>query len=83
MIFFNEETGVGFIRTDEGERLHVPRSSFLPGQAPVGRCGGMLVEFVRRPTSGEHAFAAFDVSQVPEPTVGRARRRTGKGVSTR
>jgi hypothetical protein len=83
MIFFNEETGVGFIRTEEGERLYVPRSSFLSGQAPVGRCGGMLVDFTRRETEGEHEYAAFDVSQVPEPNVGRARRRTGKGVSSR
>ena len=83
MIYFNEETGVGFIRTDEGERLYVPRSSFLPGEEPVGRCGGMLVEFARRSTEGEHEFAAFDVTQVPEPNVGRARRRSGKGMSSR
>lgn len=83
MIFFNEETGVGFIRTEEGERLYVPRSSFLPGQAPVGRCSGMLVEFTRRATEGEHEFAAFEVSQVPEQMAGRARLRSGRGASGR
>jgi hypothetical protein len=83
MIFFNEETGVGFIRTDEGERLYVPRTSFLPGQAPVGRCSGMVVEFSRRPAAGEHEFAAFEVSQVIEPNVGRARLRSGRGASGR
>jgi cold shock CspA family protein len=84
MIYFNEETGVGFIRTDEGERLYVPRSSFLPGQAPVGRCSGMVVEFTRRETDGgEHEHAAFDVSQVSEPNVGRARRRTGGRMTSR
>jgi hypothetical protein len=83
MIFFNEVTGVSFIRTEEGERLYVPRSSFLPGHEPVGRCSGMLVEFTRRPTAGEHEFAAFDVSQVPEPTAGRARLRSGRGASSR
>jgi cold shock CspA family protein len=82
MIFFNEETGVGFIRTDDGERLYVPRSSFLPGQAPEGRCGGMLVEFTRRPVEGEHEFAAYEVSQVPEPKVGRARLRSGRRGSS-
>jgi hypothetical protein len=83
MIYFNEETGVGFIRTDEGERLYVPRSSFLPGQAPEGRCSGLVVEFSRRPTAGEHEFTAFEVSQVVEPNVGRARLRTGRSASNR
>jgi hypothetical protein len=83
MIFFNEETGVGFIRTDEDERLYVSRESFLPGEAPVGRCGGMVVEFSRRPVAGEHEFAAFEVSQVVEPDVGRARLRGGRGASSR
>ena len=83
MIFFNEETGVGFIRTDEGERLYVPRSSFLPGQAPEGRCGGMVVEFTRRPAVGEHEFAAYEVSQVPETNARRARLRSGRGASSR
>jgi cold shock CspA family protein len=83
MIYFNEVTGVGFIRTDDGERLYVEHSSFLPGEAPVGRCGGMVVEFSRRPVAGEHEFAAFEVSQVVEPNVGRARLRSGRGASSR
>jgi cold shock CspA family protein len=81
MLFFNEETGVGFIRTDEGERLYVHRSAFLPGQVPEGRCAGMLVEFTRRETDDQPA--AHEVSQVPEPVVGRARRRSGRGMSGR
>lgn len=82
MLFFNEETGVGFIRTEEGERLFVPRASFLPGHVPQGRCAGTVVEFTRRAAEGEHEFAAFDVSRVPDPVVGRARRRTSRGMSS-
>ena len=75
MLFFNQEKGGGFIRTEEGERLYVDRSAFLDGEAPDGKCAGMKVDFTRRPAEGEHEYAAFDVSRVPEPSVGRARRR--------
>ena len=75
MLFFNKERGDGFIRTEEGERLYVERDAFLAGEAPEGKCAGMKVDFTRRPATGEHEFAAFEVSRVPEPSVGRARRR--------
>jgi cold shock CspA family protein len=75
MLFFNQEKGGGFIRTEEGERLYVDRTSFLPGEAPDGRCAGLKVTFVRRPTEGEHESAAFDVAMVPDAVGGRARRR--------
>ena len=45
MIYFNEEKDVGYIRSDEGERVQVLRDNFLPGQVPVGRCNGLEVEF--------------------------------------
>jgi cold shock CspA family protein len=76
MLFFNEEKGYGFIRTDEGERLHVDRAGFLVGEAPKGRCAGLRVDFTRAPALGEHEFAAFEVSVVPEFVGGRARRRS-------
>jgi cold shock CspA family protein len=75
MLFFNEEKGAGFIRTEEGERLYVDRDGFLPGEAPEGRCAGLKVDFKRGPAEGEHEFAAFEVSMVPEFVGGRARRR--------
>jgi hypothetical protein len=75
MLFFNEVKGGGFIRTEEGERLYVDRTGFLPGEAPEGRCAGLKVDFVREAANGEHEFAAFRVSIVKEPNVGRARRR--------
>ncbi len=44
MIYFNEEKNVGFIRTEAGDRVQVLRDDFV-GDAPVGRCGGLEVEF--------------------------------------
>jgi len=76
LLFFNQERGDGFIRTQEGERLFVERSAFRPGEVPEGRCAGTQVEFLRRAAAGEHSFAAFDVARVPEVEAGRARRRT-------
>jgi cold shock CspA family protein len=75
MLFFNEDKGGGFIRTEEGERLYVDRTGFLPGEAPEGRCAGLKVDFTRAATLGEHEHAAFDVSVVPDFAGGRARRR--------
>ena len=72
MIFFNDEKHLGFIRTEEGERLCVRRSGFA-GEAPVGRCGGMVVSFAVRETDGERE--AVDVVPVEERAHGRARRR--------
>ena len=76
LLFFNQRRGDGFIRTEEDERLYVQRASFLPGEAPEGPCAGTRVEFVRRAGDGEHAFAAFEVTRLPDPETGRARRRS-------
>lgn len=78
LLFFNEQRGDGVIRTEDDERLYVERASFLPGEAPEGRCAGTPVEFVRGAGSGAHAFAAFEVTRVPEPVTGRARLRPGR-----
>ena len=75
MLFFNEETGGGFIRTEEGERLYVDRTGFLPGEAPEGRCAGLKVDFTREPGVGEHEHVAAGVSMVQELVGNRARRR--------
>jgi cold shock CspA family protein len=72
MIFFNDEKHLGFIRTEEGERLCVRRSGFT-GEAPLGRCGGMVVSFSVQEADGERE--AVDVIPVPEEAHGRARRR--------
>ena len=72
MIFFNEAEDFGFIRTDDDERLLVRRTGFAEA-APVGRCGGLDVEFDVREVDGERE--AVGVMLVPETEQRRARRR--------
>ena len=76
MIYFNEEKDVGYIRSDEGERVQVLRDNFLPGQAPVGRCNGLEVEFSL--SDGGAEPAALEVSVVEDDNPRRARRRSSR-----
>jgi cold shock CspA family protein len=76
LLFFNEETGHGFIRTEHGERVYVARDSFAAGHVPVGRCAGAVVEFALSAGTGEHDFEAVGVTRVPDAVVGRARLRS-------
>ncbi len=71
MFFFNEEKNVGAIKSDDGERLEVRRSGFVPGHAPVGRCSGLPVVF-----SLSEDGLAVNVSVVEEVNPRRARRHT-------
>jgi hypothetical protein len=71
MFYFNEEKDVGAIKSDEGERLEVHRSGFVPGHAPVGRCSGLPVVF-----SLSEDGLAVDVAMVEEANPRRARRHT-------
>jgi hypothetical protein len=69
MLWFNEAKDVGALRTDEGDRIDVPGTAFLPGEKPLGRCGGKVVEFERLERGvSELAFVA-------ELNPRRARRR--------
>jgi hypothetical protein len=45
MLWFNEEKDSGALRTDQGDRLDVSGTAFLPGEKPTGRCAGRAVEF--------------------------------------
>jgi hypothetical protein len=47
MLWFNEAKDLGALRTDEGDRVDVSGSAFLPGEKPRGRCAGKVVEFER------------------------------------
>jgi len=68
MLWFNVAKDLGALRTDDGERIDVPGSVFLPGEKPVGRCAGRAVEFVPLdPVTG--------IAFVPEPNPRRARLR--------
>ena len=81
LLFFNDQKGHGFIRTEDGERLYVARDSFAAGHVPEGRCAGVVVDFTRGAGTGEHAFEAFGVMRVPEAAVRRARLRTTRNAT--
>jgi hypothetical protein len=74
MIWFNEAKDYGFIRTEDGERLHVERDGFVDGAAPVGRCAGLPVKLTVGERDGERS--AVDVSLVVDEPSRRARRRS-------
>jgi len=74
MMWFNEEKGYGLIRTEDDEQLHVSTDGFRPGEAPVGRCAGLDVEFER--IDGDEP-RAVDVTFVTEAVARRARARQG------
>jgi hypothetical protein len=71
MLWFDEAKDFGFILTEEGERIYVHRSGFLPGEGS-GRS-------LRPPPGAVTATVpngkrvAIDVSMVPEEAHGRAR----------
>jgi cold shock CspA family protein len=73
MVWFNEAKEHGFITTEDGERLYVHESGFVPGAAPVGRCGGRPVTFER--VEDETGIRAVGVSFVDEADARRARPR--------
>ncbi|MEX2646829.1 MAG: cold shock domain-containing protein [Gaiellaceae bacterium] len=77
MLWFNEEKGHGFIRTEDGERLYVHRTGFVGSRAPVGRCAGLAVIFERE--EDREGSRAVDASLVELVEPRRARLRRGHG----
>jgi hypothetical protein len=69
--YFNEVTQRGLIRTTEGD-FGVLGSGFAEGEAPVGRCAGVAVDF--EVETAETESLAVRVSIVDLTTGGRARR---------
>jgi cold shock CspA family protein len=80
MLWFNDAKDHGFIRTDEGERLHVPGSGFAIGERPEGRCAEKVVSF--EVEEGNGARSAKNVVFEPELVTRRARlRHGGRGIT--
>ena len=69
MLWFNGLKDLGALRTEDGERVEVPGTAFLPGEKPVERCAGRPIEFALQ----EGAIGG--ISFVPEPNPRRARLR--------
>ena len=74
MIWFNEKKDLGFILTDEGERLSVLGPAFADGKRPEGRCAQAIVDFVINETGEERQ--AQNVVLVEEDAPRRARLRS-------
>ena len=73
MLWFNDRKDLGFIRTDEGERLSVLGSGFAHGHRPTGRCAESVVQFEIQEKDQERQ--AVGVRFVVEDAPRRARRR--------
>ncbi|HKA26446.1 MAG TPA: hypothetical protein VKD88_03675 [Gaiellaceae bacterium] len=78
MLWFNEVKDLGFIRTDEGERLSVLGDGFAEGKRPQGRCARLEVSFEITDTEGDRQ--ATNVALVHEASPRRARMRRHGGV---
>jgi len=76
MLWFNEKKDLGFIRTDEGERLSVLGPGFAGGKRPQGRCAHKEVEFEIDATGAERQ--AGNVVLVEADSPRRARLRGGR-----
>jgi hypothetical protein len=72
MLWFNEAKNLGALRTDEGERIEVPGTAFLPGEKPVGRCAGKAIEF----ESATCGISRIAFVPVVSPRRARLRRRS-------
>jgi cold shock CspA family protein len=79
MLWFNNAKDLGFILTDEGERLSVLGSAFAHGVRPEGRCAHSIVTFEINDDGGDRQ--ANNVTVVEEAAPRRARLRTRR-IST-
>ena len=78
MLWFNEVKDLGFILTDEGERLSVLGDGFAEGKRLHGRCAQLEVSFEITETEGGRQ--ATNVALVDEAAPRRARMRGRGGV---
>ncbi len=69
MLWFNAEKDLGALRTDAGDRIEVRGAAFAPGEKPVERCAGKIIEF--ESLDGAVSGIAF----LPEENPRRARMR--------
>lgn len=72
MLWFNSTKDLGFIMTEEGERLAVAGDGFAGGERPAGRCAHKVVTFEIQDDGERHAL---NVVFEPELPARRARMR--------
>jgi cold shock CspA family protein len=73
MLWFNEKKDLGFIRTDDDERLSVRGPAFADGKRPRGRCAERVVSFEITEADGERE--AENVVFIDDDAPRRARMR--------
>jgi cold shock CspA family protein len=79
MLWFNEVKDLGFILTDEGERLSVLGEGFAGGTRPHGRCAHLAVTFEIAETHGERQAENVALVEDVSPRRARLRGRGGGG----
>ncbi len=79
MLWFNEVKDLGFILTDEGERLSVLGEGFAGGTRPQGRCAHLAVTFEVAETHGERQAENVAIVEDVSPRRARLRGRGGGG----
>ena len=75
LIWFNPDKRMGFIRTEDGERLLVEESGFEPGHILGDRMAGKPLTFEREAAEVEGGFRAVRVAKLTDDAPNRARRR--------
>ena len=75
MLWFNEVKDIGFLTTEDGERVAVDGQEFVGGVRPQGRCAGLEVVFELAESDGEKRAQAVRIEDAEAPR--RARRRRG------
>jgi cold shock CspA family protein len=78
MLWFNEKKDLGFILTDEGDRLSVLGPAFAGGKRPEGRCADKEVEFQVDATGAERQAENVVLVEADSPRRARSRGRGGR-----
>ena len=78
MLWFNEAKDLGFILTDEGERLSVLGEGFAEGKRPEGRCARLPVSFEISETGSDRQAEKVTLVEEVSPRRARLRSRGGR-----
>jgi len=78
MLWFNEVKDLGFIQTEEGERLSVLGTGFAEGKRPEGRCAEAVVSFDLIVTDGGREAQNVVFIEEVSPRRARLRHRGGR-----
>jgi hypothetical protein len=71
LVWFNEAEDHGVLETEDGERITFHGNAFAGGERPVGRVGGVAVEF----RMDETRLVPSEITVIVADAARRARRR--------